>query len=117
MTETTRRITIVQFDVGQTRRFQLLVNGAVLPTVGLSCQGRLQRVDDDGAPFGTPVTFACAAVADDFWEWTITSALTGDPGEYQFEARIDNGAGEIKRFPDRQHNVVVVRPVRTGGTA
>lgn len=117
MTETTRRIRIVQFDVGQTRRFQLLVDGVVLPTAGLSCQGRLQRVGEDGVALGSPVTVSCTAVAGDYWEWTIGAGLTGTPGDYEFEARIDNGAGEIKRFPDRQHNVVEVRAVRTGGTA
>lgn len=117
MLELRRSVTWVQFDVGGVQRFQLAVAGVVLPTAGLTCQVRMQRIDANGGPLGDPVTATATADVDDYWKFTIVSGMTAVAGDYQFEARIDNGGGEIKRWPDEQKAMVLVRDVRTGGTA
>lgn len=117
MAELKRSTTWVQFDVGATQRFQVYVAGVVLPTAGLTCQVRLQKVDDDGAAVGSPIVADATADAGDYWKFTVVSGMTAVAGEYEFEARLDNGSGEVKRWPDEQRAVVTIRPVRTGGTS
>lgn len=112
-----RSVFWVQFDVGGVQRFKVVVNGAVVPTTGLACQVRLQRVNSTGAPDGDPVTALAEAVDAEWWRFVITAPMTTAPGDYQFEARLDNGAGEVKRFPNERHAMVIVRSVRTGGSA
>jgi hypothetical protein len=117
MAELRRAVTWVQFDVGGTKRFQLQVDRVPLSTAGLSCQFRMQRVDRNGTPIGDPIT--AAAVADDatYWRIAVTAPMTAVAGDYEVEARGDNGGGEVGRWPDEGKALITVRPVRTGGAS
>jgi len=112
-----RTVYKVQFDVGGTQRFQLFVGDGVLPTTGLTCQVRLQRVNSAGVAAGDPITVNAVAEDASWWRFTWTAPMTATPGDYHCEARIDTGAGEVQRFPVERMAMLIVRPARTGGTA
>lgn len=109
--------TWVQFDVGHPQRFQLYVDGAVLPTNGLACEVRLQRVDANGDAIGAPLTVPATAADAGFWTFTLSPQLTSTPGDFDFEARISDGGGDVRRWPDEERAIITIRPVRTGGSS
>jgi hypothetical protein len=117
MADLRRAVTWVQFDEGGTKRFQLQADRVPVATAGLTCQFRMQRIDRNGTPIGAPIT--AAAVADDatFWRIGVVAEMTAVAGDYEVEARGENGAGEVGRWPDEGKALITVRPVRTGGAS